>query len=98
MKKEIAEKWVAKLRSGEIKQGTGFLRRSTGERCCLGVLCDMAVEAKRYPGAYNAWQDRGKPFHYGQATILVIGRNKILPEAVHGLGRDEHLSCGSLFI
>lgn len=54
MKKEIAEKWVAALRSGEYEQGSGMLRKvgyKTNEErtettavdkfCCLGVLCDI---------------------------------------------------------
>lgn len=43
MKKKIAEKWVAALRSGEYKQGTKYLR-SGDKFCCLGVLCDLAVK------------------------------------------------------
>lgn len=45
MKREIRDKWVAALRSGEYKQGTSVLRRSHpgGDTfCCLGVLCDLA--------------------------------------------------------
>lgn len=41
MKKEIADKWVAALRSGKYKQGEGFLRKGENEFCCLGVLCDI---------------------------------------------------------
>ncbi len=40
--------WVHALRSGEYKQGIGALRRvRSGESlyCCLGVLCEVAVEA-----------------------------------------------------
>lgn len=40
MKLEIKEKWVAALRSGEYKQGTGQLRYQDNY-CCLGVLCDL---------------------------------------------------------
>lgn len=45
MKKDIADKWVAALRSGEFKQG----RRALGNKvsnsfCCLGVLCELAVK------------------------------------------------------
>ena len=40
MKKDIADRWVKALRSGEYKQGRGFLK--VKERyCCLGVLCDL---------------------------------------------------------
>src|SRR5258708_5541718 len=42
----VAKKWVAALRSGKIKQTTGRLGRESGSRCCLGVLCDLAVKAK----------------------------------------------------
>ena len=45
MRKEIAEKWVAALRSGEYKQTSGVL--ANAERtahCCLGVLCEIAVK------------------------------------------------------
>lgn len=41
----VAKKWVATLRSGKIKQTNGQLGRETGSRCCLGVLCDLAVKA-----------------------------------------------------
>jgi hypothetical protein len=41
MKKDVAEKWVAALRSGNYKQGTGRLRNNDKSFCCLGVLCDV---------------------------------------------------------
>ena len=45
MKKEIADKWVAALRSGEYKQTTGKLANvERTEHCCLGVLCEMAIK------------------------------------------------------
>jgi len=45
MKTDIADRWIAELRSGKYKQGTGRLNRN-GSFCCLGVLCEMvAVEA-----------------------------------------------------
>lgn len=50
MKQEIVDRWITKLRSGEYNQTNGFLG-STVERpdrpagyCCLGVLCEIAVE------------------------------------------------------
>lgn len=42
MNPEIKAKWVAALRSGDYKQGTGVLRSEWDEYCCLGVLCDIA--------------------------------------------------------
>ena len=45
MKKEIADKWVAALRSGEYKQTRGILANyNRTEHCCLGVLCELAIE------------------------------------------------------
>ena len=40
MNQRVKRKWIAALRSGEYKQGKGYLRK--GDRfCCLGVLCDL---------------------------------------------------------
>jgi hypothetical protein len=46
--KEVKELWVEALRSGEIEQTTGHLGDSAG-RCCLGVLCDLAVREGAIP-------------------------------------------------
>lgn len=43
MKKEILERWIAALRSGEYKQGRQQLYNGDGY-CCLGVLCELAVK------------------------------------------------------
>lgn len=43
MNNEIRDMWVAALRSGKYKQGDGWLRMDD-EFCCLGVLCDLAVQ------------------------------------------------------
>lgn len=39
---ENQEAWLADLESGDIKQCKGVLGLPTGERCCLGVACDLA--------------------------------------------------------
>jgi len=48
MRKDIADRLIAALRSGEYKQGQGRLCRAIadGSRsfCCLGVLTDLAVK------------------------------------------------------
>lgn len=44
MSPEIKAQWLEALRSGEYKQGTGYLHRGD-EFCCLGVLCDLAEKA-----------------------------------------------------
>lgn len=61
MKKNIADAWIAALRSGKYQQGTGRLidvLNSTGDAryCCLGVLCELAEEAgvvKRLPNTIS---------------------------------------------
>lgn len=44
---DFVEKWVAALRSGEYKQGQGYLRKGVdgaAEFCCLGVACDLVIK------------------------------------------------------
>jgi len=45
MNAEIKAKWIEALRSGRYAQGCGRLRRHDDKYCCLGVLCELAVEA-----------------------------------------------------
>lgn len=47
MNEAIKKEWVDALRSGQYKQGTGWLcKEVNGEReyCCLGVLTDLAIK------------------------------------------------------
>ena len=45
MKREIADKWVAALRSGEYTQTRETLAcDARTKHCCLGVLCELAIE------------------------------------------------------
>lgn len=46
MNPEVKGLWLEALRSGETEQTTKVLGRPDGSRCCLGVLCDLAVQAK----------------------------------------------------
>lgn len=39
----VAKKWVQALRSGKYAQGPTVLRH-INQYCCLGVLCEIAVE------------------------------------------------------
>lgn len=49
MNPDVGARWVAALRSGRYRQGTGSLTRFDAEgrprHCCLGVLCEVALEA-----------------------------------------------------
>lgn len=40
MKQEVADQWIAALRSGKYKQNRASLR-CDDRFCCLGVLCDL---------------------------------------------------------
>ena len=51
MKREVAEKWVEALRSGQFKQGKGVLKNQAGY-CCLGVLCEISGLGK-FETSYN---------------------------------------------
>ena len=45
MKKDIADAWVATLRSGEYTQHKGALsNKERTQHCCLGVLCELAIK------------------------------------------------------
>jgi hypothetical protein len=46
VKKEVADKWADALESGNFKQTSGALRRGGSDEgfCCLGVLCELAIE------------------------------------------------------
>jgi len=47
MNKEIAKKWTKRLRSGKYEQGKSNLHKVVNgidKFCCLGVLCEIAVE------------------------------------------------------
>lgn len=43
MKPEIKKRWVEALRSGEYQQAKDYLVSLEGY-CCLGVLCEIAVQ------------------------------------------------------
>lgn len=49
MNPEIKKLWVEALRSGEYKQGKGYLKDVTGDEpayCCLGVLTDLCAKER----------------------------------------------------
>jgi hypothetical protein len=73
MKESIAREWVKRLRSGEIQQAKGILGTNDGARCCLGVLCDLAVR----DGVIE------KPREYNETTHLVYAKEAmVLPMKV----------------
>lgn len=51
MKRDIADKWIQALLSGKYKQGTNYLRTVDNRFCCLGVLCELAIQEGIIPQA-----------------------------------------------
>lgn len=54
MKKSVAEKWIAALRSKKYRQGQKLLKfkspRGVTRHCCLGVLCEIYQKERRAKG------------------------------------------------
>lgn len=69
MHPEIKDAWVKALESGEYKQGYCSLRTADDKYCCLGVLCQLAVEAGviSEPKQYTRYGD----WHYGGDTAFL---------------------------
>lgn len=90
MNPEIKAQWVAALRSGEYRKGTGALRDSDDNFCCLGVLCDLAAKA-----GVGEWSGSG-PVRLGAIRFKGQGdlewERDTLPLSVQawsGLGRSN---------
>lgn len=85
MNRDIGERWVRALRSGDYKQGQGRLTRLNADgtpasHCCLGVLCEIALK----DGIVTAEEDNnGVSFarRYRGVDDNTVGYN-YLPEAV----------------
>lgn len=89
MNPEIRARWTATLRSGKVRQARNSLRTDRGGRCCLGVLCDLAVA----DGVIlAATRDEDGTWHYD-------GESDHLPERVWewaGLDSDNPTVRGDL--
>ena len=70
MKKDIKVLWMADLRSGEHTQGVGLLCKGDAY-CCLGRLCELAVEAGVTKASIG-----------GHGVVGYDGEESILPESV----------------
>jgi len=96
MNKDIADKWVAALRSGKYSQTVGRLCADTSDEglaetsyCCLGVLCDL--HAKETGGGewvgYEYFCDSGVGFEIPPDEVVKwAGANSPNPEVPVRLG------------
>lgn len=75
MNKEIKDKWVAALRSGEYKQTKGKLRDDSGF-CCLGVLCDLVRKEGMEAPSVEGWQTDWEDF------FKAADKEEVLPDGV----------------
>lgn len=73
MNKEVKQKWVAALNSGEYQQGKDVLKTKDNKFCCLGVLCDL--HAKEFN---KQWEEGGSVIRH----FDYLGNGYLLPEEV----------------
>lgn len=70
MDPEVKAEWLAALRSGNYRQGRGYLRRNLGDGnegfCCLGIVCDLYAKANPEEGKWEISSGRhGSMFYAG---------------------------------
>lgn len=91
MNPTIKERWVEALRSGDYEQGARRLSSAAG-LCCLGVLCDLAVQdgIARWsePDLRPPGQDGYEPYYFpGVRTChvdeLLQSDRGVLPKAIY---------------
>lgn len=84
MKREVRDRWVAALRSGEYAQGRYGLCDSQGRYCCLGVLND--VMGNKYiseGGGSRSYLDSNlvAPIYYSGTNVIWLEKQ--------GLGAED---------
>ena len=80
-REEWIKRWVDALRSGEYKQGKGYLHNSSDEFCCLGVLSDLAVKE----GVMPKWElvdAQSGPLRSVEKVYACDGAMRYMPDAV----------------
>jgi hypothetical protein len=83
MNKKVKSLWLRRLRSGRYKQGFGYLCLTDPDPkrpdafCCLGVLCDIAVEKGVIDPPEITFDKDGEP-----ETVYYDGDNTLLPPSV----------------
>ena len=67
MKKELKERWVAALRSGDYVQSQGCLQDEYGW-CCLGVLCNIVDGTKWIEPDENVKEHQ---YDFGNEVVVI---------------------------
>lgn len=89
MDKNLKERWLTALRSGEFKKGTGYLcqRTPSGDTyCCLGVLATLlGIPKTRFPDTnqyhYDVDTNKGNESYLTGYTTYVPVRYNIPHQA-----------------
>lgn len=76
MKKEIKDKWVAALRSGDYEQGK-YKAKIGNKYCCLGVLIDVFLKEKGL-----TWLDRTTTKAFMGEDAINYAQSVYLPKDV----------------
>jgi hypothetical protein len=70
---KLRRQWIAALRSGKFKQGTGFLKKDGGY-CCLGVLCEVAgVPSRRVAKGSHTYTFEGQIYFPPLSVMHMVG-------------------------
>lgn len=101
MNKQLKEKWIAALRSGEYEQGRNYLRTGTGKYCCLGVLCNLIDPTKWDRDVNNSLEST--PYDYDGSigypspkTIKVSGLDDGYCDILTGMNDVSKLSFNQI--
>lgn len=76
MDAELKKKWVEALRSGEYKQGTGWLRKND-KFCCLGVLAAVNGDPLALGADTLHRSRRGSASKYGYWENLIESEDEV---------------------
>lgn len=85
MNKNIKEKWIDALESGEYVQGRSALRTPDDNFCCLGVLCALYDQENKSPISVSSY--------WCQDVIgnwMFMGDRGTLPQAVQDWAGLNH--------
>jgi len=72
LKKDVKEKWLKALRSGNYKQGEINLNNNNNTFCCLGVLCDIYIKENNLIWNDNAGSTGVKSIYTSAHTLPKI--------------------------
>lgn len=105
MKADIADAWIAALRSGEFKQTQMALNNGVA-MCCLGVLCELHSRETGTPWNKGCYfhEDAELPLEVAQWARMrniapgILKAPVTTPSGVHGVHLAELNDNGASFV